>query len=124
MNIPSDLKYAKTHEWAKIEGENALIGISDHAQHAMGDIVFVELPEIGSVLKAGDVLGVVESVKAVSDVYTPIGGKILEINEEIIDAPEKINEDPYASWMIKLEITNKEEIESLFTKEQYEEMIK
>ena len=124
MDIPSNIKYANTHEWARIEGEKAYVGISDNAQHALGDIVFVELPTEGKVFKAGDSIGVVESVKAVSDVYTPLSGKVLEINEELLDSPEKINKAPYESWLIVIEMSDKKEVEKMLTKEQYEDICK
>lgn len=119
MNAPADLKYTREHEWVKIEGEKVYVGITDYAQHTLGDIVFAELPEIGKVIKAGEILGVVESVKAVSDVYCPLSGKVVEINRELIDAPEKINEEPYENWMAALEITDQDEIGQLLSNEQY-----
>lgn len=119
-----DIKFSSTHEWAGIEGEKAYIGISEHAQHSMGDIVFVELPQKGKVIKAGDSIGVVESVKAVSDVYTPLSGKILETNEILLDSPEKINQEPYESWLITIEMSDPGEFEKMLTKEQYEDLCK
>lgn len=124
MNIPDNLRFANTHEWARIEGAKAYIGISDHAQHAMGDIVFVELPEEGKEFNAGDSIGVVESVKAVSDVYTPLSGKVTEVNEVLMDSPEKINQTPYDSWFILIEMKDEKEIEKLLTKAQYEDICK
>jgi glycine cleavage system H protein len=121
MKILSELLYSSDHEWVKVEGDKAYIGISDYAQHALGDIVFVELPEIGSEIISGDVFGVIESVKAASDMYTPLSGKVLEINESLIDNPELVNEDPYESWMLQIEITNKEELTELMNDEQYNE---
>jgi glycine cleavage system H protein len=121
MKILSELLYSSDHEWVKVEGDKAYIGISDYAQHALGDIVFVELPEIGSEITSGDVFGVVESVKAASDMYTPLSGKVLEINENLIDNPELVNEDSYANWMLHIEITNKEELTELMNDEQYNE---
>jgi len=119
-----NIKFASTHEWAKIENEKAYIGISEHAQHAMGDIVFVELPQQGKVIKAGDSIGVVESVKAVSDIYTPLSGKVVEVNEILLDSPEKINQAPYESWLIAIEMSDPEEVEKMLTKEQYEDICK
>ncbi|MGE5473651.1 MAG: glycine cleavage system protein GcvH [Ignavibacteriales bacterium] len=119
-----DIKFASTHEWAKVEERKAYIGISDHAQHSMGDIVFVEMPEKGKLIKAGDSIGVVESVKAVSDVYTPLSGKVLEINEGLLDEPEKINQAPYESWLIAIEMSEPTEFEKMLTKEQYEDLCK
>jgi glycine cleavage system H protein len=121
MKILSELLYSSDHEWVKVEGDKAYIGISDYAQHALGDIVFVELPEIGSEIISGDVFGVVESVKAASDMYTPLSGKVLEINENLIDNPELVNEDSYENWMLHIEITNKEELTELMNDEQYNE---
>jgi len=124
MNTPDNIKYASTHEWARIEGEKAYIGISDHAQHAMGDIVFVELPQLGKVFKAGDSIGVVESVKAVSDIYTPLSGKVIEVNLPLLDSPEMLNKVPYESWLIALEMSDSAESERMLTKEQYEDICK
>jgi len=105
MTIPADLKYTKEHEWVRIEGDTATFGISDHAQEALGDIVFVELPEIGRTLAAGDAFAVVESVKAVSDVYAPVGGEVIAVNEGLEGEPEKINTDPYGSgWIVRVKI--------------------
>ena len=103
MKIPKELKYAKTHEWVKEENEVVWIGLSDFAQEALSDLVFVNLPEAGDEVWAGEPFGDVESVKAVSDVYSPVSGVVCEINEELLDAPERINEAPYESWLIKVE---------------------
>lgn len=121
MKTLSELFYSKDHEWVKVEGNNAYIGISDYAQHSLGDIVFVELPEIGAEITSGDVFGVIESVKAASDMYTPISGKVLEINEDVVDNPQLVNVDCYKSWMLHIEITNKEEIAKLMNEVQYNE---
>ncbi len=103
MTIPTDLKYTREHEWVRQEGDTATLGISDHAQEALGDIVFVELPEIGRVVAPGDAFAVVESVKAVSDIYAPVGGEIIEVNAELESTPEKVNTDPYgAGWIAKV----------------------
>jgi len=103
MTIPADLKYTKEHEWVRLEGEVATLGISDHAQEALGDIVFVELPEVGRQIAPGEAFAVVESVKAVSDVYAPVGGEIIEVNEALEAEPEKVNTDPYGSgWIAKV----------------------
>ncbi len=105
MTIPADLKYTKEHEWVRIDGDTATFGISDHAQEALGDIVFVELPEIGRAIDAGEAYAVVESVKAVSDVYAPVGGEVIEVNDELEGEPEKVNTDPYGSgWIAKIRI--------------------
>jgi len=105
MTIPADLKYTKEHEWVRIDGDTATFGISDHAQEALGDIVFVELPEIGRTIDAGEAYAVVESVKAVSDVYAPVSGEVIEVNEALEGEPEKVNTDPYGTgWIAKIKI--------------------
>ena len=119
MKVLEDLYYSKDHEWVRAEGGRALIGITDHAQLGLGDVVYVELPEEGAEFQAGDAIGVVESVKAASDVYTPVSGKVLRVNEELIDSPERINEDPYGSWLAELEITDENELEGLLSPEKY-----
>jgi glycine cleavage system H protein len=102
-NTPQDLFYAPTHEWVRSDGDDVTIGISDYAQHALGDVVFAELPEVGTTLRKGQPMGVVESVKAASDVYAPVSGEVVEINEALLDAPETLNTDPYGDgWMIKV----------------------
>ncbi len=116
----SEMRYSKEHEWVRFEGERAYIGITDHAQQSLGEIVYVELPEIGANLEAGDVLGVVESVKAASDVYTPVSGKVVEINEELSANPEKINEDPYGSWIAVMETGNGNWQDDLMDEAEYE----
>ena len=106
MTIPADLKYTKDHEWVRIDGDIATFGISDHAQEALGDIVFVELPEIGRSVDAGEAYAVVESVKAVSDVYAPVAGEVIEVNEELEGEPEKVNSDAYgAGWIAKVKMS-------------------
>ncbi len=106
-NIPPALRYAKSHEWLKLEGDGtATVGITDYAQSALGDITFVQLPKVGAVLKAGETLGVVESVKAASDIYAPVAGTVLEINSALEQAPEKLNQDAFGSWMLKLKVAN------------------
>jgi len=111
MNIPADLKYAKSHEWIKYEGDVAVIGISDFAQSALGDVVYVTLPAVGDEVTAGENFGEVESVKAVSGLVSPVSGVICEINEALEDAPEALNEDPYGAWIIKVEnVTGEEEL--------------
>jgi glycine cleavage system H protein len=101
-NIPAELRFAESHEWAKKEGELIVVGISDHAQEALGDVVFVELPEIGKVFAAGDTAGVVESVKAASDIYSPVAGEVVEVNEALAGEPELLNSTPYAAWIFKV----------------------
>ena len=111
MNYPVELKYTKDHEWIKMEGDIAVIGISDFAQDALGDVVFINLPEVGDAVTAGEAFGDVESVKAVSDVNSPVTGVVVEINEDLADSPENLNSDPYGSWIIKVEkITDTEEL--------------
>ncbi|MFA4974415.1 MAG: glycine cleavage system protein GcvH [bacterium] len=124
MNMPDDLKYTKEHEWVKIEGKSATIGITDHAQTNMGDIVYVELPEEGEQVKKDDTFGVVESVKAVSDCYAPISGRVSEVNTVLTESPETINEDCYGEgWMIKVEIENKAELDQLMDQKQYADFV-
>ncbi len=107
MSVPQDLQYTKTHEWVRIEESVATIGITDHAQEELGDVVFVELPESGATFEAGDSFGAVESVKAVSDLYAPVGGEVVEVNSALEDAPEKVNEDPYGDgWIVKLRVSD------------------
>ena len=111
MNYPIDLKYSKSHEWIRYEDGVAVIGISDFAQDALGDVVFVNLPAVGDEVTAGEAFGDVESVKAVSDLISPVSGVVLEINEELEDSPENLNEDPYGAWIIKVEnVTDEEEL--------------
>jgi glycine cleavage system H protein len=120
LNLPQDVKYTDDHEWAKLEGDTATIGISDYAQDQLGDIVFVELPETGSSFDKGDEFGSVESVKAVSELYMPLGGEIVEINPELEDAPEQVNSDPYGGgWMVKVKLADPAEFEALMTQEAY-----
>lgn len=125
MNTPKDLRYSAEHEWVKVEGERVRVGITDFAQSELGDIVFVELPEVGDEITLDQPFGSVESVKTVSELYAPVSGKVVEINEELNDSPEFVNESPYEkAWMITVELTDSSEVEKLMTPEQYEEMIK
>ena len=111
MNYPVELKYTKDHEWLKMEGDIAVVGISDFAQDALGDVVFINLPEVGDAVTAGESFGDVESVKAVSDVKSPVTGVVVEVNEDLADSPENLNSDPYGSWIIKVEqITETEDL--------------
>ena len=121
MNIPKDLKYAKSHEWVKmLDEETALIGLTDYAQDALGDLVFVNLPEAGDEVEAGETFADVESVKAVSDVYSPVTGTVEEVNEALLDAPESINESPYDAWLVKIgSVTDTEELMSAAEYEAY-----
>lgn len=118
-NIPEELKYTIEHEWTKTDGDTVVVGITDFAQSSLGDIVFVELPEVGRELNRNDAFGVVESIKSVSDLYSPLSGTVVEINEELTAAPELLNSGPYESWMIKLKVGNTEEINELLSPEQY-----
>ena len=123
--VREDLKYTKSHEWLKIEGKKAVVGITDHAQSELTDIVFVELPEVGKEVKRGDELCVVESVKSVSEIYSPLSGKVVKVNNKLDDSPEIINESPYdKGWLLELEIKDKSEIDSLLDAENYKKMKK
>ena len=122
--VRDDLKYTNTHEWLKLKGDTAIIGITDHAQTELTDIVFVELPEIGKEIKKGEELCVVESVKSVSEIYAPVSGKIVNINEKLEDAPETVNEKPYDDgWLVELEIKDKSEIDVLIDAESYKKSL-
>ncbi len=124
MNIPADLKYTKDHEWVKIDGDMATVGITDFAQSELGDIVYVEIETEGETLDAEEVFGTVEAVKTVSDLFMPVSGEVVEINETLEDTPEAINQDPYGQgWMIKVKMSNTAEIDNLLTAEQYKELI-
>ena len=124
MNIPSDLKYTKTHEWIKLEANGtALIGITDHAQDLLGDIVFVELPTIGKRITAGDECGVIESVKAAADIYAPISGEVVAINDQLSGAPETINKNAYGAWIFKVKPTNSGELTALLNATDYKKTV-
>ncbi|KYG33571.1 glycine cleavage system protein GcvH [Alkalihalobacillus trypoxylicola] len=124
-NLPKDFKYSEEHEWVKVEGDKVRVGITDFAQSELGDIVFVELPEVGDSIEADEPFGSVESVKTVSELYAPLSGKVVEINEDLDDSPEFVNESPYEkAWMIVIEPSDQSELEKLMTAEQYQEMIK
>jgi len=122
-HTPSELKYAPSHEWARLDEDGTVtVGISDHAQHALGDVVFVELPELGATLAAGDEAGVVESVKAASDIYAPVGGEVTEINTNLEDDPETVNNDPYVDgWFFKLEPGDTAELDALLSAQDYKQ---
>ena len=120
MAYPADLKYTKEHEWIRVVGDTGVIGITDHAQSALGDIVFVELPKPGATITAGKTLGTVESVKAVSELFAPASGTVAAINEELANAPEKVNQDPYGAWMIKIKLKDKGEAGKLMSSADYE----
>ena len=123
-DVPAELKYLSTHEWVLVEDDVATVGISDHAQELLGDLVYVELPETGTTVAAGDSVGVIESVKAASDTYAPISGDIIEVNSDLEDAPDRINVDPYGDgWMYKMTIEDAEELENLLDADAYSESI-
>ncbi|MEW5705957.1 MAG: glycine cleavage system protein GcvH [Actinomycetota bacterium] len=123
--IPEDLLYFEEHEWVRTENTTATIGISDYAQNALGDIVYVDLPKVGDEVSMGDTVGEIESVKSTSELRTPVSGKVLEVNESIVDTPEIINEDPYGSgWLFKVEMTDPTELDELMNAEEYEAYIK
>jgi glycine cleavage system H protein len=119
--IKKGLLYAKSHEWLDVDGKTATVGISDHAQDNLGDVVFIELPQVGQTIKKGESFGAVESVKAASDMYLPVSGKILEVNSELENTPELLNSDPYGSWIVKLEILDEKELDSLLKDSEYKE---
>ncbi|EIE3648879.1 glycine cleavage system protein GcvH [Staphylococcus pseudintermedius] len=124
MAVPSGLKYSKEHEWVKVEGNTAIIGITDFAQSELGDIVFVELPEVEDELTEGETFGSVESVKTVSELYSPVSGKVVAVNENLEDAPEAVNESPYEeAWMVKVELKDESELDALLDAVGYEKMI-
>jgi len=124
-HIPEDLHYSKDHEWVKVEGDIATIGITDYAQHSLGDVVYVELPKTGDEFAAHESFGSVESVKAVSEVFTPVSGSVVGSNDTLQDEPEKVNTDPYgAAWMIRIKMSNAGEVDSLLTAAEYEDFTK
>lgn len=121
--IPEDLHYTKDHEWVRIEGGVGTVGITDYAQHAMGDVVYVELPEVGDEVAAGDDFVVVESVKGANDVFSPVSGKVAEVNDELDGAPELVNQDPYANWLVKLEVADPSEAGKLLDASAYAKLV-
>jgi glycine cleavage system H protein len=124
MDFPKDLKYTKEHEWVREENGSVVVGITDYAQDSLGDVVYVELPQEGGAVTKDEPFGVVESVKAVSDLYSPVSGKVVEVNDAIADSPEVINEDPYGdAWMVKVEVGNPPETTELLTAEEYQNYI-
>ncbi|HEX6881243.1 MAG TPA: glycine cleavage system protein GcvH [Terriglobales bacterium] len=123
MAYPADFKYTKEHEWIKVEGNTGTIGITDHAQNSLGDIVFVELPKVGAELKAGSSFGTVESVKAVSDLFAPVSGTITEVNADLATSPEKVNSDAHAAWMVKVNLKNPSEVNGLLSAADYEKFV-
>jgi glycine cleavage system H protein len=123
-DIPNDLKFTKTHEWLQTSAEEMTVGITQHAQELLGDMVFVELPDVGNIVNVGDELGVVESVKAASDFYAPISGTVIAINQKVSDEPALVNQDPYgAGWLVKIKASNPSEINNLLNAEQYQSEI-
>jgi glycine cleavage system H protein len=123
MAYPKEYKYTKEHEWLQISGNTALVGITNHAQESLGDIVFVELPKEGAALEAGKSFGTVESVKAVSELYAPASGKVLAINDSLSSAPEQINQDAHKAWMVKIDMTNPDDVRALLSADEYEKYI-
>jgi glycine cleavage system H protein len=124
MNIPDDLRYSQDHEWARLEGGRVRVGITDYAQDALGDVVFVQVPERGSQVKAGESFSEVESTKSVSDIYAPVSGTIVEVNADLADAPERINEDPYGEgWICVIELSDTAEYDGLLDAEGYRELV-
>ncbi|WP_312930463.1 glycine cleavage system protein GcvH [Stutzerimonas nitrititolerans] len=119
-DLPSDLRYASSHEWARLEADGSVsVGISDHAQQALGDVVYVELPEVGQQLQAGQQAGVVESVKAASDIYAPVSGEVIAVNEQLADTPELVNNEPYGSWFFRLQPSDPTELDKLLSADAY-----
>jgi glycine cleavage system H protein len=123
MAYPAGYRYTKEHEWISVAGNTGTVGITDYAQNSLGDIVFVDLPKVGDALEAGKIFGSVESVKAVSDLFSPVSGTVTAINEELKDAPEQVNADANSTWMLKLDLTNAAELDALLSAEQYEAFI-
>ena len=123
MSYPTDRKYTKEHEWVKVDGQQALVGITDHAQESLGDIVFVELPKVGAELEAGKSFGTVESVKAVSDLFAPVSGTVTEVNGDLATSPEKVNKDPHGSWMMKITLKNPGELDAPLSSADYEKFV-
>ena len=119
MTIKNDLRYAESHEWVSLEGDIATVGITDYAQHALGDIVYVDMPEVGDEVSAGEEFGAVESVKAASDLYSPVSGEVVEINEALEDEPGLVNQDAFANWIMKVKVSDPSEVEALLDAEAY-----
>ena len=124
-NIPQNLKYTKEHEWARIEGNRVVVGVTSHAQEALGDVVFVELPKVGATVTSGKQFGVIESTKAVSELYSPLSGKVVKVNDALKDNPQTINSDPYgAGWIIELELSDSKEVAGLMDASAYGDLLK
>ena len=124
MTYPTNLKYTKDHEWIDLAGDRGKVGITDYAQQQLGDVVYVDLPEVGAKLKQGQSFGTIESVKAVSELYSPVSGEVTEVNTALKDKPETVNKDPHASWMIAIKLTNPGEAGTLLDATQYQDLIK
>ena len=124
MSYPADYKYTKDHEWIELEGDRGRVGITDYAQQQLGDVVYVDLPEVGAKLKQGQSFGTIESVKAVSELYSPVSGEVAEVNTALKDKPEMTNKDPHATWMVVLKLTNPGEVGALLDATQYQALIK
>ena len=124
MNVPQSLKYTKEHEWVREDGDTVTVGITDHAQGELGDIIFVEFPEIGKEIERDEPFGTIEAVKTVADLFAPISGTVTEINEKLDDSPESVNQDPYGDgWMVKVSVSEADELDNLMSSDQYREMI-
>jgi glycine cleavage system H protein len=124
-NVPEELQYSKDHEWLRVEGDTGTIGITDHAQNSLGDVVYVELPKVGETFEAHEAFGSVESVKAVSEIFMPVSGEVVAVNESLQDEPEKVNTDPYGdAWMVRVRLANRGEIDSLLSAAEYEDFTK
>ena len=123
-NIPENLRYSKDHEWVKVDGDVASIGITDYAQHSLGDVVYVDMPRVGDKFGTHEAFGSVESVKAVSEIFTPVSGEVVEVNETLNDTPEKVNSDPYGdAWFVKIKMENSLEVDAMLSGEEYEEYL-
>jgi glycine cleavage system H protein len=124
MIVPPELRYAKDHEWVRVDGDIATLGITDHAQEQLGDLVYLDLPAVGTAVRQSEKLGEIESVKAVSDVFAPVSGKVTELNEEAVKSPELVNQDPYGrGWLLRLSLSDASEVDKLLTAAQYEELV-
>ena len=124
MEFPEDLKYTREHEWVRVEDDVCVLGITEFAQHELGEVVFVELPEVGQVFDTGDELGTIESVKAVAEIYTPVAGEVIEVNESVSDDPELLNEDPHGEgWLIKIRFSSADDLKTMMKADEYEEFV-
>jgi glycine cleavage system H protein len=124
-NIPNDLKYTKDHEWARVQGNVAVVGVTQHAQESLGDVVYVELPKVGTTITAGKQFGVIESTKAVSELYAPLSGKVVKVNDALTDKPDTVNADPYgAGWIIEVELSDAKQLDGLLSADAYADLLK